>query len=139
MMETSQGPSLNLEADHMVRVRMGVDGEVVQPVQTRQTEAGKRGQFTVLYGEVLELAQVTQGEVVQPRHVIHELRAPDGQRHGPLPGDHAEVGLVVLRVNCSETGISKLYFSKSFSSRSSSRLTYLRLHCSLYNVSMVSV
>ena len=109
MMETSQGPSLNLEADHMVRVRMGVDGEVVESVQTRQTEAGERGQFTVGDGEVLELAQVTQGEVVQPRDVIHELRAPDGQRHGALPGDHAEVGLVVLRVNCSETGISKLY------------------------------
>ena len=103
MVEAAQGPGLNLEADHMVWVRMGVDGEVVESVQARQTEAGERGQFTVGDGEVLELAQVTQRVVVKPGHVVHEVRARDAQRHGALARDHAEVGLVVLGINCSET------------------------------------
>ena len=63
----------------MIGVRMGVDGEVVAPVQPGQTEAGEGGKLGVGDGEVLELAQVTHGVVVQPGHVIHEVRARDGQ------------------------------------------------------------
>ena len=43
MMETSQSSGLNLQTDLMIGVRMGVDGEVVAPVQPGQTEAGEGG------------------------------------------------------------------------------------------------
>ena len=91
-------------------------------------------------GEVLELAQVTEGVVVQPRHVIHEVGARDGQRHGALAWDHTEVGLVILGVNCSETRTVN-YISKVSllpRTRSSSIYTYLRLHCSLFHLHIVA-
>ena len=81
---------------------MSVDAEVDQGVQTCQTVGGEGGELAVGDGEVLQLLQVLQTVLLQSGEVGHQLSALDGEGHGALPGDHAEVGLVVLGVDASQ-------------------------------------
>ena len=67
--------------------------EVGEPLETREAVAGQRGQLAVRDAEVAEAA------LGQPGLVAHQLGALDGERHGAAGGDHAEVGLVVVRVD----------------------------------------
>ena len=66
--------------------------EVGEPLETREAVAGQRGQLAVRDAEVAEAARG------QPGLVAHQLGALDGERHGAAAGDHAEVGLAVVRV-----------------------------------------
>ena len=44
-------------------------------------------------------AEVAETALGQPGLVAHQLGALDGERHGAAGGDHAEVRLVVVRVD----------------------------------------
>ena len=78
---------------------MSVHAEVGEPLETREAVAGERGQLAVRDAEVAEAGEVLEAALGQPGLVAHQLGALDGKRHGAAGGDHAEVGLVVVRVD----------------------------------------
>ena len=73
--------------------------EVGEPLETREAVLGQRGQLAVRDAEVAEAGEVVEAARGQPGLVAHQLGALDGERHGAAGGDHAEVGLVVVRVD----------------------------------------
>ena len=97
------------------QARVGEPGQSAQPRQrpglgvsvhawrstgeTREAVAGQRGQLAVRDAEVAEAGEVLEAALGQPGLVAHQLGALDGERHGAAGGDHAEVRLIVVRVD----------------------------------------
>ena len=97
--EAGQSSLVDVKTDRVVLVRMGVNTEVVEIVETSQAGGGKAGQLAMGDGELLELRQVLETVWVQSGDMGDQLRALDTQGHCPLPRDHTEVGLVILGVD----------------------------------------
>ena len=57
------------------------------------------GELAVLDAQVLQLVEMLEAPVVEPRPVAHQLGAVYGEGHGALGGNHGEVCLVKLRVD----------------------------------------